>query len=314
MVRYIAKRFLVFLFLFLSASTVVFFLIRLLPGDPALGVLGDKVQSEDLERIRGELNGHQPIGYQYLVFLKHTVGFHLGHSLVDGQPVSRLIFVYFPNTLYLAFLSMALALLLSLPIGVWVAFKGQRKPLVNAAVTLVGSIGLIPSFVLGPLLVFFFSIRLGWLPVSGSGDFPHILLPALTLGISMGAFLMPLIRGAVEIELEKPYILLARAKGLSDFRIFKNHVLKNAMIPVLTMMGLQFGSLLAGTVITEMIFSWQGIGSLLIGSIHRRDEALIQGIVLFIIFVYMFIHFLIDLSYLFIDPRIRAGYSDEHHH
>jgi peptide/nickel transport system permease protein len=310
--RYILKRTFLLLFLFIAVSALVFFFIHIIPGDPVIGALGEFAGSEDIERVRHELNLHKPILSQYLDFVKNSANLSFGHSIFDRQPVMRHILMYFPNSLYLAFASMALALFISFPLGVWASLKSETGSIVDASVTLLSSFALaIPTFFLGPLLVILFSIKLGWLPVSGSDGFTYIILPALTLGISMSAFLTRIIRGSVISELNKPYVLLARAKGLSEFQVFRKHILKNAMIPIVTTIGLQFGALLGGAIITETIFSWQGIGSLLITSINRRDYPMVQGIVMFITFLYLIVSFFVDLSYFVIDPRTRNEYDSK---
>jgi peptide/nickel transport system permease protein len=167
----------------------------------------------------------------------------------------------------------------------------------------------VPNFVLGPLLIIIFSIKLGWFPVSGSEGFACIILPALTLGTSMSAFLTRIIRTSIAAELKKPYVLLARAKGLSEFQILRKHLLKNASIPIVTAIGLQLGALLTGAVITETIFSWQGIGSLLVNAVKQRDYPMVQGIIVFMTFVYLILSFLVDLSYFLIDPGLRHRYQ-----
>jgi ABC-type dipeptide/oligopeptide/nickel transport system permease component len=308
--RYIAKRVLLLLFLLGAVSLVVFFLIHLIPGDPAARILGEGANTEDIERLRHELNLHKPILSQYLDYVKNLLDLDFGNSIFDRQPVLHHILTFFPNTLYLAVAAVMIAFIISFPLGTWGAVKGETNPAVNTTVSLISSLGLaIPNFFLGPLLIIIFSIKLGWLPVSGSGGVSYIILPALTLGISMSAFLARMIKGAVGSELKKPYVLLARAKGFTGFQVFRRHILKNAMIPIITTVGLQFGALLGGTIITETIFSWQGIGSLLVNSINRRDYPMIQGIIVFITFLYLIVNFLVDMSYFIFDPRIRCEYE-----
>lgn len=304
MKRYIIKRLLLLVFLLCAVSTVVFFLVHLIPGDPVISILGEGADTEDVQRLRRELNLDKSPWDQYLDFNKNLLDLSFGKSLFNGKPVIRVILVYLPNTLYLAFAALLPALLISLPLGALAAFKENTA--VDAVVTVTSSTGMaVPNFFLGPLLIFFFSVKLGLLPVSGSEGFKYILLPALTLGTSMSAFLTRIVRVSVCTELKKPYVLLARAKGLSETKLFFNHVFKNSMIPVVTTAGLQLGALLTGAIVTETIFSWQGIGTLLITSVHRRDYPMLQGLIVFITFLYLFINFLVDLSYFFLDPRIR---------
>jgi ABC-type dipeptide/oligopeptide/nickel transport system permease component len=307
--QYIVKQTFLLLFLLIAVSTAVFFLIHLIPGDPAAGILGQGASAEDVERLRRELNLDKSLIYQYLDFSGNLFNLSFGKSLFNHQTVIHNILTYLPNTLYLALTSMVLALLISFPLGAWAALNGDAHPAVDTSVTLLSSVGLaVPNFVLGPLLIIIFSIKLGWLPVSGSESFTHIILPTLTLGTSMSAFLTRIIKASVSAELKKPYVLLARAKGLTEFQVFKKHLLKNALVPIVTAIGLQMGALLTGAVITETIFSWQGIGSLLVNAIKQRDYPIVQGVIVFMTFVYLVLSFLVDLSYFLIDPRLR------HHH
>ena len=308
MKRFILKRSFLLLFLLGAVATSVFFLLHLIPGDPVSGALGPGARGEDLQRVRQELNLDRPIIDQYLDFLRNLANLSFGRSITDRRSVISNILPVLPNTIYLAVTSMLLALLISFPLGILAAFKENSA--VDASITFISSMGLaIPNFFLGPLLVMLFSIKLGWLPVSGSESFKHILLPMLTLGTSMSAFLTRIIKSALITELKKPYVVLSRAKGLTEFKLFKIHLLKNAMIPIITTAGLQLGLLLTGTIITETVFSWQGIGSLLITSIKQRDYPMIQGIIVFITFIYLILSFLVDLSYFIIDPRIKHELS-----
>lgn len=304
MKKYVLKRTLLLLFLLLTVSTLVFFLIHLVPGDPVTSVLGQWAKGEDIERLRSQLDLDKPLFHQYLDFLRSLLNFSFGKSIANNQTVTTNILLVLPNTVYLAVTSMLLALLISFPLATLAAFKENTT--VDASVTFISSVGLaVPNFFLGPLLIILFSINLGWLPVSGSESIKHMILPMITLGASMSAFLTRIIRTALGTELKKPYVILARAKGLTEWQLFKNHLLKNALIPIITTIGLQFGALLTGAIITETVFSWQGIGSLLITSIKQRDYPMVQGIIVFITFVYLTLNFLVDLSYFFIDPRIR---------
>ncbi len=304
MKAYIFKRSLLLIFLLVTVSSLVFFLVRWVPGDPAVSVLGPGASKEDIEHLHRELNLDKPLHYQYLDYTKNLANLSLGRSLSNNRKVMDNILGVLPHTLYLALASMFLALIISFPLGTLAAFK--ENTIVEASITLLSAAAAaIPNFFLGPLLIILFSIKLGWLPVSGAESLKHIILPVLTLGASMSALLTRIIKSAVGTELKKPYVLLARAKGLTEGHIFRKHLLKNALIPIVTTIGLQFGALLTGTIITETIFSWPGIGSLLINSIKQRDYPMIQGIMVFITAVYLVLNFLVDLSYFFIDPRIK---------
>jgi len=280
--------------------------LQLIPGDPVVQILGEGANVEDMQRLRQELRLDRPLWTQYGNFLSHLGNLSFGRSLFDRKPVIQTIGKYLPNTVYLALAALTIALAISFPLGVLAASR-ENGP-IDVAVTIFTSLGLaIPHFVLGLLFILLFSVGLGWLPVSGSGTLKHLILPALTLGLSMSAFLTRLVKASVSQEMKKPYVLLARAKGLTAGRIFWRHILKNAMIPLVTAIGLHLALLLSGAIITETLFSWQGIGILLIKSIQRRDFPMTQGLVAFITFVYLLVHFLVDLSYPVLDPRIRYG-------
>lgn len=304
MKRYIVKRTLLLLFLLFVVATMIFFLVHLIPGDPVVKILGEGANREDIERVRRELNLHKPLLMQYVDFARNLFDFSFGKSLFNNRDVMTNIMTYLPNTIYLALAAMVIALLISFPLGALAAFK--ENTLIDSTVTFVSTAGLaVPNFFLGPLLILLFSIKLDWLPVSGSQGFAYLVLPALTLGTSMSAFLTRIIKTSIGMELKKPYVLLSRAKGLSGFKVFKNHILKNSLIPIVTTIGMQFGALLTGAIITETVFSWQGIGVLLIDSIGKRDYPMIQGLIVFITFVYLLINFIVDISYFVIDPKSR---------
>ena len=304
MKEYIIKRVLLLVFLLCAVSSMIFFLIHFIPGDPVTSILGEGANIEEIQRIRRELNLHKSTWDQYLDFNKNLLNLSFGKSIYNDKKVICNILTYLPNTLYLAAVSMSLALLISFPLGAWAAFR-ENTP-VDSFVTFISSAGLaIPNFFLGPLLIILFSLELGLLPVSGSEGLKYIVLPALTLGTSMSAFLTRIIRVSIGTELKKSYVVLARAKGLSETKIFLKHLLKNSMIPIVTTIGLQLGALLTGAIVTETIFSWEGIGFLLITSIKRRDYPMVQGLIVFITFIYLIVNLLVDLSYFILDPKIR---------
>ena len=302
--KYLFRRFLLLGFLLFAVSAGVFFLIHFIPGDPAASILGEGADARQVQQLRSELNLDKPLLLQYLDFNRNLLNLSFGKSIYNNKSVSHNILIYLPNTVYLALVSMFLSILISFPLGAWAAFKENTA--VDSFVTFSGSLLLaVPNFFLAPLLIILFSIKLDLLPVSGSGGFTYIILPSLTLAASLSVYLTRIIRGAVGTELKKPYVLLARAKGLTPFRVFSRHVLKNSLLPICTTTGLLLGALLTGTVVTETIFSWQGIGILLTQSILRRDYPMVQGLIVFITFVYLVINFIVDLSYFVIDPRIR---------
>ena len=303
--KYIIKRTILLIFLLWAVSTMIFFLIHLIPGDPVLSILGEGANQQDLQRLREQLGLNKPLLEQYFSYMKDILSFNFGNSIFNNKSVISNIGEYLPNTIYLAFFSMIIAILVSFTAGTISAFK--ENTVTDSIITFLTSSALaIPNFFFGPLLIILFSIKLGWLPVSGSEGFKYLILPSITLGTSLSAYLTRIVRVSVNKELKKPYVLFARAKGLSDKYIFFHHVLKNAMIPIITTIGLQFGALLTGSIVTETVFSWQGIGVLLIKSINRRDYPMVQGLIIFITFVYLFINFFVDISYFFISPTIRS--------
>lgn len=292
-----------FIFLW-AAGSLIFFLVHTIPGDPVVSMLGKMPRSEDVRRLQRALRLDRPLAEQYAHFIKKLLILDLGESIIDRKPVVSTIMKYFPNTAILTFAAMTLAMLIAFPLGILTALK--KNSIWYALNMILSAIGLaIPGFLLGILLIILFSVQLKFLPISGSGGFEFLILPAATLAISLSAFLTRMIHTAVAGELSQPYVLLAQSKGLSEFHIFFRHVLKNAMIPIIIIMGLQLGALLSGTIVIESVFSWPGIGTLLITAIRQRDFPMIQGVALFLAALYFLLNLLVDLSYPFINPRIR---------
>jgi peptide/nickel transport system permease protein len=292
-----------FVFLW-AAGSLIFFMVHTIPGDPVVSMLGKMPRSEDIRRLQQALKLDRPLAEQYLHYTKKLLFLDLGESIIDRKPVARAIMKYFPNTAILAFTAMIMSLMIAFPLGILGAIKKNSSW--NALSMIYSAIGLaIPGFLLGILLIILFSVELKFLPISGSGGFEFLILPAVTLAISLSAFLTRMIHTAVAGELLQPYVLLAQSKGLSEFHIFSRHVLKNAMIPIITIMGLQLGALLSGTIIIESVFSWPGIGTLLITAIRQRDFPMIQGVAFFMSAMYLLLNLMVDLSYPFINPRIR---------
>lgn len=291
----------------------VFLLIHLVPGDPVAQMMGEGASATDLSALRHAYGLDASLPVQYGRYWRGIFHGDLGTSLRSHEPVLRMIAQRYPYTLLLAGLSMLLALVLAVPAGVTSALQQGRAA--DRAIGVVSLFGLsFPNFALGPILIILFSIRLGWLPVSGAGSGPlfsrdtamHLLLPAITLALSLAAILTRMIRTSMLEELGQDYIRTARAKGLSERRVLYRHALRNALVPVLTVVGLQFGSLLAGAIVTETIFSWPGIGRLTIASISNRDYAVVQGCTLAIGLTYLFANLLTDLAYTAANPRIRS--------
>jgi ABC-type dipeptide/oligopeptide/nickel transport system permease component len=304
MLRYLVRRLLLTLPVLLGVATLVFALIHLVPGDPAQSMLGEGASQAEVEQLREALGLNRPLLAQYQVFLTGLVRGDLGSSFRYGTPVTQEIRDRLFRTFQLALAAMFVAVLIALPLGTVAAvFRGTAID--HAAMTLA-LIGIsMPNFWLGPLLAILFAVYLGWLPVAGTGSLAHLVLPAVTLGAALAAILARMTRASLLEELRELYVLAARARGASRVRAIVRHAFRNSLIPVVTIVGLQFGAVLTGTIITETIFAWPGVGRLLIQAINFRDYPLVQGCILFISFTYVMMNLLTDLTYGLLDPRIR---------
>ena len=288
----------------LGVATLVFALIHLVPGDPAQSMLGESASPKEIEALQKTLGLDKPLVTQYRAFLAGVARGNLGTSFRFGTPVTQEIRKRLPDTAVLAISAMAVAIVFAIPLGIIAAvFRGRFPD--HAAMTLALAGISMPSFWLGPLLAILFAVRLGWLPVSGSGTPLHLVLPAVTLGTALAAILARMTRSSVIEELRELYVLAARARGLSHARAVLRHAFRNSLIPVVTIIGLQFGAVLTGAIITETIFGWPGVGRLLIQAINTRDYPLVQGCILFISVTYVAMNLITDLAYGFLDPRIR---------
>ena len=304
MLRYLTNRVLYTLPVIWLVVSLVFLLIHLVPGDPIAQMLGEGAPPADLAATRHAYGLDLPLGQQYLNYWKGVVHGDLGTSLRYNQSVSELLGQRYPYTLQLTVAALAVAILLSIPAGVHSA--RQRNRWDDRAISVVSLFGLsFPNFALGPILILLFSIKAGWLPVSGSGTLANQVLPAVTMGSALAAILTRMVRTSMLEELNQDYIRTARAKGLAENIVVYRHALRNAMIPVITVLGLQFGALLAGAIVTETIFSWPGVGRLTIQAISNRDYYLVQGCILAIGLTYVAVNFLTDLLYSAVNPRIR---------
>jgi peptide/nickel transport system permease protein len=305
MARIVLNRLLGTLFVLFGVSLFVFLLIHLVPGDPVEVILGEQAQAADRESLRLALGLDKPLAVQWWDYMRGLLHADLGHSLYIHRPVVELLIERLPASVELALLSLLIAILLALPLGLVAAtHRGGIWDWLTSGFSLLGIA--IPNFVFGPLLILLFAIGLGWFPVSGREQGLSIVLPALTLGTAMAAILSRMLRSSLLEVLGEDFVRSARARGLSPGRVLLRHVLSNAMLPLITLLGLQLGSLLAGAVITETVFDWPGIGRLTVEAIQRRDYPLLQGCVLFISLVYVLINLLTDMTYRFIDPRIRV--------
>ena len=306
MKRYLSQRLLLFFPTLLGSLTLVFFLVHLIPGDPVEVMLGETVSSADKEGLRRAMGLDLPVGTQYLRFLQALAQGDLGRSLYQQGGVAELVFSRLPATIELTLSAMGVALLIAFPLGILAAVKKNRWA--DRGALLFSLLGLaMPNFWLGPLLMIVFSIGLGWLPVSGRGGPQHLILPSFTLGMVMASILIRMIRSSLLEAINEDYIRTARAKGVSERKIWLKHALRNSLLPVITILGLQFGALLAGSIITETIFAWPGIGRLTIQAIQTRDYPLAQGCILVISTSYLVVNLLTDILYRLVDPRVSYG-------
>ena len=303
MKRYILHRLLLLAPTLFGALTLVFFLIHLVPGDPVEVMLGETASAADKEELRRQLGLDQPLMIRYAGFLAGLARGDLGKSLYENARVSELVGARLPATVELTLSAMIVAVAIAFPLATLAAIK--RDSWIDRGALFFSLLGLsMPNFWLGPLLMITVSIQLGWLPVSGRGGFAHLILPSLTLGMAMAAILTRILRASLLRIVNMDYIKAARAKGLGEPAVWLKHMLRNALLPVVTIMGLQFGSLLAGSIITETIFSWPGIGRLTVQAIQTRDYPLVQGCVLVVATSYLVVNFFTDIIYKLIDPRI----------
>jgi len=267
-------------------------------------MLGEGARAEDVAQLRHALGLDQPVLAQYGSYLSHALRGNLGTSFRFREPVARIVLQRLPATLELALVALLVSAALAIPGGLLAArFSGRPA---DRAVNLLSLTGLsIPNFALGPLLIVIFAVKLGWLPVSGRGGLTHLVLPAITMGLALAAILMRMVRVVVGQELGSDYVRTARAKGLTEMRVLLRHALPNSLLPILTILGLQFGTLLAGAIVTETIFSWPGIGRLAVQAIEARDYPLLQGCILTTATCYVVVNLLTDMLYAAADPRVR---------
>jgi ABC-type dipeptide/oligopeptide/nickel transport system permease component len=304
MIRHILLRLLYTLPALWLILTMVFLLIHIVPGDPVQQMLGQDARAEDLTALRHTLGLDQPLGVQYEKYLSGLVRGDWGRSLRYSDPVRSLVLDRFPATIELSLAAAMVCIVIAIPAGVFSArHRGSGADRATSFFTLLGLS--VPNFALGPLLILIFSVEMSWLPVSGSGGLSHLILPALTLGAALAAILTRMVRSSMIEELSSDYVRTARAKGIPERSVLFRHAFPNALIPVITIVGLQFGSLLAGTIVTESIFSWPGIGRLAVQAINARDYPLLQGCILVIALSYVGVNLVTDLVYAIVDPRVR---------
>ncbi|HKS25688.1 MAG TPA: nickel ABC transporter permease [Thermoanaerobaculia bacterium] len=305
MTQYIIRRLAQMIPITFGILTLVFSLIHLVPGDPAVQIAGENARPEDVRQVRHALGLDQPLGRQYISYLTGVLHGDLGRSFQTNESVSVQVRQRYPATIELALGSMLVALLVAFPLGIISAiYRGKWVDNVARFFALLGVS--MPSFWFGPLLIIAFAINHPWLPVSGRDEgLKSLILPSLTMGLALSAILTRMIRVSLADELTQLYVTTAIAKGVTRGKAIFRHALKNALIPVITVLALQFGSLLTGAIITEQIFSWPGLGRLLIDSISKRDYPQVQASILVIALTYIFVNFASDLLYGVVDPRIK---------
>jgi peptide/nickel transport system permease protein/oligopeptide transport system permease protein len=304
MIVYVLRRVVIAIPLLLVVTVAVFLLMELTPGDPAVLMLGQDATSESIEALRIQFGLDRPLPEQYLRFLANLVRGDLGRSFVTHLPVSAEIARTWPATLQLAVAAMAIALVVGLPLGVITAVK--RGGLVDQLTRVVVLVSVsMPIFWSGLLLIYWFAVQLRWLPTSGAGSLAHLVLPSVSLSTFSLAVIVRLTRSSMIDVMSEDYVRTARAKGLRDLVVIVRHGLKNALIPVVTIAGLQFGQLLAGAVLTETVFNWPGLGRLTVTAVFARDYPMIRGAILVVAVTFILVNLLVDLLYAFLDPRIR---------
>ena len=305
MTQYILRRLAQMIPITFGILTLVFSLIHLIPGDPAIQIAGENARPQDVQQVRHALGLDQPLGRQYVNYLRNLAHGDLGRSFQTNESVAVEIRQRYPATIQLAFGAMLVALLVAFPLGIISAI--YRNSWIDNVARFFALIGVsMPSFWFGPLLIIAFAINHPWFPVSGRDEgLKSLILPSVTMGLALSAILTRMIRVSLADELTQLYVTTAVAKGVSRRKAIFRHALKNALIPVITVLALQFGSLLTGAIITEQIFSWPGLGRLLIQSINTRDYPQVQASILVIALTYIFVNFASDLLYGVVDPRIK---------
>jgi peptide/nickel transport system permease protein len=314
MTGFLVRRILQMVAALLGVSIVVFALIHLVPGDPIRVALGTRFDQEIYDALRERAGLDRPVIEQYFTWLGNAVTGDLGVSFRNGQPVTQLVLERLPATITLALAALVVALVVALPAGIISAIR-SGKPL-DYAVSAASQVGIsMPDFWAGVMYILVFALTLGWLPSQGYaafGESPvewlrHLLLPAVTVGLISGSIITRFVRSSVVEALNQDYVRTARAKGLSEWQIVRRHVLPNAWIPIVTVVGLQLGFLLGGVVVVEVIFAWPGLGRLALTAVKDRDFTLLQGAVLYIAFMFLTINLLVDIVYARLDPRVRVS-------
>lgn len=312
MKQYLTKRLIQLIPTLFIVAVIVFFITRALPGNPAAVMLGPQASAEDIAAFTEKLGLNQPLYIQFVDYVKNLLVFDFGNSLAYNRPIIELIMERFPNTIVLALSALLIAIIVGVPAGIIAARK--QNSFIDYIVTSFSLVGVsMPIFWLGIMLVLFFSVNLGWFPATGMGDLDdgigvfvkHLILPSIALATIPTAQFARIIRASMLETISQDYIKTARAKGLHEFFVIGKHAFKNALTPLLTVMGLQFSNLLGGAVLTETIFSWPGMGLLIIDAIEKRDFIVVQNTVIFIAIIYVVINLIVDILYKVVNPRIQ---------
>lgn len=308
MLKYIGRRLLMLIPVLLGVTFIVFSIMYMTPGDPAQLILGESAPPEAVAELRADMGLDDPFIVQYGRFVTNAVKGDFGKSYTTKREVFGEIFARFPNTLKLAGVGVALAIAIGIPVGI---ISATRQYSVLDNVSMIGALlGVsMPNFWLGLMLILLFSVTLGWLPSSGSESLVHIILPAFTLGTGSAAIITRMTRSSMLEVIRQDYIRTARAKGVAEKKVINKHALKNALIPVITVIGLQFGYLLGGAVLTETVFSWPGVGRLLVEAIRQKDTPTVLASVVFMATTFSFVNLLVDVLYAYVDPRIKSQYQ-----
>ena len=308
MLKFIGKRLLMLIPVLIGVSLIVFTLMQLSPGDPAMIILGEQAAPEDIAILRESMGLNDPLIVQFFRFLLGMFTLDFGTSYKDGMPVLTKLLEALPYTAELTFCAVLLALIIGIPAGIISATK--QYSIFDRIASVLALIGFsTPNFWLSIMLILVFSVNLKWLPVSGTGSILHLVLPSIALGVQSAAVFTRMTRSSMLEVLNMDYIRTARAKGLSERVVILKHALKNALIPVITVVGLQIGLLFGGAILTETVFAWPGVGRLMIDSIRAKDTPVVQGGVIFTASIFVFINLLVDILYAYVDPRVKAQYK-----
>lgn len=306
--KYVLKRILLLIPVLLGVSLLVFAIMSLTPGDPAQLILGENAPREAVLKLREEMGLNDPFFIQYLRFVKNAILGDFGRSYTTGREVFGEIFARFPNTFILAILGIIISVCIGIPIGIISATR--QYSFLDSFSMIIALLGVsMPVFWLGLMLILTFSVKLGWLPSGGFDGFKSIILPAVTLGVGSAAIITRMTRSSMLEVIRQDYIRTARAKGVAEKVVINKHALKNALIPIITVVGLQFGNLLGGAVLTESVYSWPGVGRLMVDAIRQKDTPTVLAAVVFLAAAFSVVNLLVDILYAYVDPRIKSQYK-----